>query len=144
MERRVSVSELWSTTFHRNRGEKELFVLFLCVENANRSQMAERFARSFGGEKIKSFSAGSASAMKEAGLDMEGVRPKSAGGIPDVEYDLVVTMGCGDFCPHVRSKRVENWDIPDPADMDEKGVREVRDLIKSKVKTALETLSGAK
>ncbi len=154
------MSELWSTTFHRNGNNpftedgEAVFVLFICVENANRSQMAEQFARNCGGEKVKSFSAGSNSAsrvggaavavMKEPGFEMEGIRPKSLEEIPDVQYDLVVTMGCGDLCPHVRSKRVENREIPDPKGMDEKGACKVRGLIRSRVKNSVKKLLNGK
>ncbi len=112
--------------------------------------MAERFAREFSGGRIKSFSAGSnpapkvnelvAAAMREIGLAIEDVPPKSLDQIPRVEYDLVVTMGCGDSCPQVSSKRTEEWQIPDPKKMDEEGVREVRDLLREKVKTVIEKI----
>src|SRR6266704_6995449 len=125
-------------------------VLFVCVENSNRSQMAEAFARIHGGDKIEAYSAGSRpsgkinpkaiAAMKEIGYDLSTHRSKSLSEIPDVEFDFVATMGCGDECPFVRAKRREDWDIPDPKQMEAKEFRIVRDLIEAKVKAVLATL----
>jgi protein-tyrosine-phosphatase len=124
-------------------------VLFVCVENSNRSQMAEAFARMHGGDKVEAYSAGSRpsgqvnpkaiEAMNELGYDLSKHASKSLSDIPDVEYDLVATMGCGDECPFVRAKRHEDWDIPDPKDLQGDEFRRVRDLIGTKVKTALAT-----
>jgi len=124
-------------------------VLFVCVENSNRSQMAEGFARMHGGDKVEAYSAGSRpsgqvnpkaiEAMNELGYDLSKHASKSLSDIPDVEYDLVATMGCGDECPFVRAKRHEDWDIPDPKDLQGDEFRRVRDLIGTKVKTALAT-----
>jgi arsenate reductase (thioredoxin) len=124
-------------------------VLFVCVENSNRSQMAEAFARIHGGDKVEAYSAGSRpsgqvnpkaiEAMNELGYDLSKHASKSLSDIPDVEYDLVATMGCGDECPFVRAKRHEDWDIPDPKDLQGDEFRRVRDLIGTKVKTALAT-----
>src|SRR5437773_10444039 len=90
-------------------------VLYVCIENANRSQMAEAFTRLYGGEKVEALSAGSrpsgvinpkaVEAMHEAGYDLSRHASKALSEIPDVEYDVVVTMGCGDACPLVRAKR---------------------------------------
>ncbi len=124
-------------------------VLFVCVENSNRSQMAEAFARMHGGDEVEAYSAGSRpsgqvnpkaiEAMNELGYDLSKHASKSLSDIPDVEYDLVATMGCGDECPFVRAKRHEDWDIPDPKDLQGDEFRRVRDLIGTKVKTALAT-----
>lgn len=94
-------------------------MLFVCIENSNRSQMAEAFARMYGGDKIKAYSAGSRpsgqvnpkaiDAMKELGYDLSEHTSKSISNIPDIEYDLGVTMGCGDVCPFVRAKRHGDW-----------------------------------
>ena len=123
-------------------------LLFVCVENSNRSQMAEAFVRMYGGDGVEAYSAGSRpsgqvndkaiEAMKEFGYDLSKHASKSLSDIPDVEYDLVATMGCGDECPFVRAKRHEEWDIPDPKDLDRDDFRRVRDLIAEKVKGALE------
>jgi protein-tyrosine-phosphatase len=115
-------------------------VLFVCVENSNRSQMAEAFARMLGAE---AWSAGSrpsgrvnpkaVEAMREVGYDLSKHRSKSVADLPKAEFDCVVTMGCGDACPAVPAKRREDWQIPDPRDMDAEGVRRVRDLIRAEV-----------
>jgi arsenate reductase len=121
--------------------------LFVCVENSNRSQMAEAFARLHGGDTVEAYSAGSRpsgqvnpkaiQAMSELGYDLSKHTSKSLSDIPDVEYDLVATMGCGDECPFVRAKGHEDWEIPDPKDLDPDEFRRVRDLIEEKVKVAL-------
>ena len=125
-------------------------VLFVCVENSNRSQMAEGFARMHGGTEVEAYSAGSRpsgqinpkaiASMRELGYDLTTHTSKSLTDIPAVEYDFVATMGCGDECPYVRTKRREDWDIPDPKQMEAKEFRIVRDLIGMKVKAVLATL----
>ena len=122
-------------------------LLFVCVENSNRSQMAEAFARIHGGERAEAYSAGSnpsgkinskaIEAMKEIDYDLSSHRSKSLAEIPDIEFDFVATMGCGDECPFVRAKRREDWDIPDPKDLPPEEFRAVRDLIETKVKELL-------
>ena len=122
-------------------------LLFVCVENSNRSQMAEAFARIHGGESVEAYSAGSRAsgqinskaieAMKEIGYDLAQHRSKSLTEIPDIEFDFVATMGCGDECPFVRARRREDWDIPDPKDLPPEDFRAVRDLIESKVQKVL-------
>ena len=122
-------------------------LLFVCVENSNRSQMAEAFARIHGGDKIEAYSAGSRPSgkinpkairtMKEIGYDLSTHRSKPLSEIPDIEFDFVVTMGCGDECPFVRATRREDWDIPDPKDLSPDEFRAVRDLIENKVKEIL-------
>ncbi|OLA97313.1 MAG: low molecular weight phosphatase family protein [Verrucomicrobia bacterium 13_2_20CM_55_10] len=125
-------------------------LLFACVENSNRSQIAEAFARIHGGENIEAYSAGSQpsgevnqkaiAAMREVGYDLSKHKSKSLEDIPQVEYDFVATMGCGDACPFVRAKQRENWQIPDPKNLPPAGFNEVRDLIEQKVRDALSTL----
>jgi len=125
-------------------------LLFACVENSNRSQIAEAFARIHGGENIEAYSAGSQpsgevnqkaiAAMREVGYDLSKHKSKSLDDIPQVEYDFVATMGCGDACPFVRAKQRENWQIPDPKNLPPAGFNEVRDLIEQKVRDALSTL----
>ena len=122
-------------------------LLFVCVENSNRSQMAEAFARIHGGQQIEAFSAGSrpsgrinpqaSESMKEIGYDLSRHQSKSLSEIPDIEFDFVATMGCGDACPFVRAKQREDWNIPDPKEMPPEEFRAVRDLIEAKVKTAI-------
>jgi len=125
-------------------------ILFVCVENSNRSQLAEAFARIHGGPDIEVFSAGSLpsgqinpkaiESMRELGYDLTQQRSKSLTEIPDVEYDFLATMGCGDECPFVRAKTRADWAIPDPKDLPPAKYREVRNLIETKVKALLTSL----
>ena len=78
--------------------------------------------------------------MRELGYDLTRHSSKSLSDIPNIEYDLVATMGCGDECPFVRAKRHEDWNIPDPKELSPEEYRKVRDLIDTKVKAALEEL----
>lgn len=122
-------------------------VLFVCIENSNRSQMAEAFANIHGGAAVEAYSSGSRpsgkvnpkaiEAMKELNYDLSTHSSKSLTEIPDIEYDFVATMGCGDECPFIRAKRREDWAIPDPKHLEPDEFRKVRDLIESKVKTML-------
>jgi protein-tyrosine-phosphatase len=121
--------------------------LFVCVENANRSQMAEAFARIHGGADVEAFSAGSQpsgrvnpkaiAAMREVGYDLTQHRSLALDELPDVAFDVAVTMGCGDACPNVRAAQRADWEIPDPAQLPVAEFREVRDLIESKVRALL-------
>jgi arsenate reductase (thioredoxin) len=125
-------------------------LLFVCVENSNRSQMAEAFARIHGREEVEVYSAGSRpsgivnpraiTSMAEIGYDLSKHASKSLDEIPDVEYDFVATMGCGDACPLVRAKQRADWEIPDPKNLDADEFRKIRDLIETKVKTLLASL----
>ena len=126
-------------------------LLFVCVENSCRSQIAEAFARIHGGDGIEAYSAGSRpsgkvnpkaiESMKEIRYDLTTHDSKSLTEIPDVEYDFVATMGCGDDCPYVRAKRREDWQIPDPKNLPTDQFRETRDLIEEKVKEVLQKLN---
>jgi arsenate reductase len=119
-------------------------VLFVCIENSCRSQMAEAFARRYAGDVIEASSAGSrpsgrvdphaVAAMAELGCDLGGQRSKSLSEIPQVQYDYVVTMGCGDECPFIPAEHHEDWDIPDPKKLPMDEFRRVRDLIEERVK----------
>ena len=125
-------------------------VLFVCVENANRSQMAEAFARILGGESIEAYSAGSkpsgkvnpkaVEAMRELGYDLSVHGSKSLDELPDIVFDFVATMGCGDACPMVRARHRADWSIPDPKDLLPDDFRVVRDLIRDKVQIAFDEL----
>jgi len=127
-------------------------VLFVCIENSNRSQMAEAFARIHGGENIEAYSAGSKpsgrvnpkaiEAMREKNYDLSTHGSISLAEIPAGEYDAAVTMGCGDACPNVAAKRREDWNIPDPRDMSAEEFRGVRDLIETKVKDLLQQIAA--
>jgi len=124
-------------------------VLFVCVENSNRSQMAEAFARIHGGDGVDALSAGSKPSgrinpkairfMQEMGYDLSNHASKSLDDISG-EFDAVITMGCGDNCPWVPARRREDWALPDPRDMDDDGYRAVRDEISARVKQLLATL----
>lgn len=125
--------------------------LFVCIENSNRSQMAQAFARLLGGEHITAYSAGSKpsgkvnpkaiAAMAELGYDLSTHDSKSLHDIPDIEYDLVVTMGCGDECPWVRAKHREDWALPDPRHLEGAEFLAVRDKIRAHIEAALEKFS---
>jgi protein-tyrosine-phosphatase len=125
-------------------------VLFVCVENSNRSQMAEAFARMHGGLDVEAASAGSRPSgrvnpqavefMREVGYDLTTHASKSLDEFNGKDIDVAVTMGCGDACPSVRATRREEWNIPDPKDMPPDQYREVRDLIEQKVRDLVESL----
>jgi protein-tyrosine-phosphatase len=125
-------------------------VIFVCVENSNRSQMAEAFARLHGGGRVEAFSAGSrpsgrinpkaVEAMKEREYDLTTHRSKGLDDFNGQDFDAAVTMGCGDECPLVRAKRREDWQIPDPKELPPERFREVRDLIERRVIELLESL----
>lgn len=125
-------------------------VLFVCVENSNRSQMAEAFARMHGGESVEAYSSGSKPSgkvnpraiefMAERGYDLAAHASKSLDQIPQVEYDAAITMGCGDNCPLVKAMLREDWGIPDPKELPPEAFREVRDLIERKVTELLSRL----
>jgi protein-tyrosine-phosphatase len=125
-------------------------LLFVCVENSNRSQMAEAFARICGGPDVEAYSAGSrpsgrvnpkaVQAMQEVGYDLSAHRSKALGEVDGLTFDAAVTMGCGDACPQVAALRHEDWQIPDPRDLPPEEFRVVRDLIRSKVESLLESL----
>jgi protein-tyrosine-phosphatase len=126
-------------------------VLFVCVENSNRSQMAEAFARGCGGGRIEAFSAGSRPAgmvnprarafMAERGYDLSQHQSKAISELPVGAYDAVVTMGCGDSCPSVPARLHVDWQIPDPRNLSDHEFRQVRDLIERKVKELLANLT---
>jgi protein-tyrosine-phosphatase len=125
-------------------------LLFVCVENSCRSQMAEAFAKIYGRESVEAFSAGSRpsgkvnpkaiESMKEVDYDLSMHRSKSLDDLPDVEWDFVATMGCGDECPLIRANRREDWQIPDPKEMDTDDFRQVRNEIAEKVRFALKNV----
>ena len=122
-------------------------ILFVCIENSNRSQMAQAFAIKHGKNLVRAYSVGSKpsgkinpkaiATMKELGYDLSIHDSKSLQQIPQVEYEYAITMGCGDACPYVRANHREDWQIPDPRDMNEEDFRKVRDLIEQKVKEVL-------
>ena len=125
-------------------------VLFVCVHNAGRSQVAAAFARRLGGDRVVVLSAGSSpvqsvhpvvvEAMREVGIDLSKERPRAL--LPDEakEADAVVTMGCGDACPVLPGKRHEDWQFPDPKGLALDAVRLIRDGIRSRVEALLRDL----
>lgn len=125
-------------------------VLFVCVENSNRSQMAEAFARIHGAGRVQAASAGSRpsgrinpkaiEAMRELGYDLSTHASKGLEGFNGEQVDVAVTMGCGDECPLVQAGQRVDWKIPDPRDMSPAQFREVRDLIEARVKELLQAL----
>lgn len=130
--------------------ERPVRVLFVCVENSNRSQMAEAFARMYGGDRVIAASAGSRpsgvvnpraiAAMAERGYDLSTHRSTSVADVGAEPWDAVVTMGCGDACPWVPARTRADWAVPDPRDLDDAGVRAVRDEIERRVQALLASL----
>ncbi len=118
-------------------------LLFVCVENSCRSQIAEAFVRIHGKDKFEVYSAGSRpsgninpkaiESMREIGYDLTKHYSSSLREIPDVEYDFAATMGCEDECPFIRARRHEDWAIPDPKEFSPEQFREIRNLIERKV-----------
>jgi protein-tyrosine-phosphatase len=125
-------------------------VVFVCVENANRSQMAEAFAHIHGGDRVEAYSAGSRpsgrvnpraiEAMRELGYDLTTHQSKSLADLAGIDFDVAVTMGCGDECPFLQARQRVQWHIPDPKDMPPEKFREVRNLIETKTKELLDRL----
>lgn len=126
-------------------------VLFLCVHNAGRSQMAAAFARAIGGERVVVHSAGSnpseklnpavIAAMKEVGIDISNETPARLTEEMGLRADVIVTMGCGDSCPVYLGKRYVDWDIEDPSNKEIQIVRIIRDEIESRVRTLMDELA---
>lgn len=122
-------------------------VLFVCVENSNRSQMAEAFAKMLGGAHVEAYSAGSnpsgvvnpkaIEAMRELGYDLSVHGSKSLQALPDVEFDFVATMGCGDQCPFIRARKRADWTLTDPKNLAPGEYRRVRDQIRENVRLML-------
>lgn len=125
-------------------------ILFLCVHNAGRSQMAAGFARALGGEQVGVYSGGSepasqinavaVQAMAEIGIDIGEHLPQRWNDDIVRAADVVVTMGCGDTCPVFPGKRYVDWELDDPAGRDLNEVRRIRDDIRNRVRTLLEEL----
>lgn len=125
-------------------------LLFVCIENSNRSQMAEAFARIHGGVTVESYSSGSKPSgivnpraiqfMTEKGYDLTAHSSKSLDEIPKVTYDAAITMGCGDECPFVQATLREDWAIPCPKHVSDDEFRTIRDGIEAKVLDLLKRL----
>ena len=126
-------------------------LLFVCIENSNRSQMSQAFATIIGGNNVEAYSAGSKpsgivnpkaiAAMKELGYDLSTHDSKSLEEVKQfAPFDAVVTMGCGDACPWMPAKRFVDWQIPDPKYLDPADFNKVRDMIREKVDALIASL----
>jgi arsenate reductase len=125
-------------------------VLFLCVHNAGRSQMAAAFARELGGSRVVVHSAGSApgetlnpavvEVMREKGIDISNGAPKKLTDEMGLHADVIVTMGCGDACPVYPGKRYLDWELLDPAGKSLEEVRPIRDDIEQRIVALLDEL----
>jgi protein-tyrosine-phosphatase len=132
--------------------EEKLKIVFVCIENARRSQMAQGFAEALGQGKLEVYSAGSSPSsqidplvievMKEKRIDLSGKRPKSLNDLPPVEMDYLVTMGCEETCPAVLAKKIIEWEIPDPKGKPIDEVRRIRDVLEAKVRMLLEEVES--
>jgi protein-tyrosine-phosphatase len=126
-------------------------VLFVCVHNAGRSQMAAGFLTKLAGDRVAVRSAGwlpadqvnpvAVAAMAEAGIDIASQQPKMLTSDAVQAADVVITMGCGDTCPVFPGKRYEDWDLPDPAGEPLDAVRPIRDQIHDRIRRLLTELS---
>jgi arsenate reductase len=125
-------------------------ILFICVENSCRSQMAEGFAKKLGQGKIEVYSAGSnpsgkvekmaIQVMKEKGIDISGQKPKGFDDLKEKDFDYVIAMGCKDVCPFVPARQRVEWDILDPKGKPIEAYREIRDVIERKVQEFIKNL----
>ena len=125
-------------------------VLFACVENSCRSQMAEGFAHIHGSNTLMPFSAGSKAsgevkdkaviAMKEIGYDLTEHKSKGLDEFSDLKFDYLITLGCNDKCPNIETKLRKEWDIPDPKNMNLEDFFKVRDLIEKKVLSLIDEI----
>jgi arsenate reductase len=128
-------------------------VLFVCVHNAGRSQMAAGYLTELADGRVDVFSAGSepadsinlraVEAMAEEGIDIAGKQPQLLTTDAVREADVVITMGCGDACPFFPGKRYEDWELDDPAGQDLAAVRVIRDDIRSRVEALLAELTAS-
>jgi protein-tyrosine-phosphatase len=128
-------------------------VLFVCVENSCRSQMAEGFARALAPRDWTIASAGSRPSgrvdpravrlMGEVGVDLARQESKGLEALPEGSWDAIVTMGCGDACPHLPARRRIDWDLPDPKPLTDAEFRRVRDEVGRRVADLVRDLAGA-
>ena len=133
--------------------ERKPTVLFVCVNNAGRSQMAAGFLQHLAGDRVSVLSAGSApaesinpvavDAMAEVGIDIAGNQPKVLSDEAVQDSDVVITMGCGDTCPFFPGKRYEDWVLDDPAGQGIEAVRPIRDEIKARVEALITEIAPA-
>lgn len=126
-------------------------VLFVCIENSCRSQMAEAFGKIHGAEKIDFYSSGSKpsgivnpkaiATMKEVGYDLNKHHSIGLDQIPKGPYEYAITMGCGDECPFIEAKNRGDWQIPDPKHLPLEEFAKIRDQIEEKVKVLIQELT---
>ena len=125
-------------------------VLFVCIHNAGRSQMAAGYLRHLAGDRIEVRSAGSmpadqinpmaVAAMLEEGIDLTAEQPKVLTAEAVQASDVVITMGCGDACPYYPGKRYEDWKLDDPAGQGIESIRPIRDQIKARIQALIASL----
>lgn len=125
-------------------------IVFVCVENSNRSQMAQAFANIHGKGKVEAYSAGSnpsgkinpkaIEAMREIDYDLSAHNSKSVENLPKIKFDYLIGMGCGDSCPYILCNERIEWNIPDPKNMEKEEFNKVRDLIEKQVVELIETM----
>lgn len=127
---------------------KRIRLLFVCIENSNRSQMAQGFARALGGAKVDAHSAGSKpsgqvspkaiAAMKAVGIDISRQESTGLDKLSSDNWDWIVTMGCGDACPNIQTTNRDDWELPDPRNMNDAEYAEVRDEIRRRVQQLID------
>jgi arsenate reductase len=132
--------------------EEKKKILFVCVENARRSQMAQGFAEVFGQGSVEVHSAGSRPSaqidplvievMKEKGIDLSSRHPKGLNDLPPVEMDYLVTMGCEETCPVAPARKIIEWEVADPKGKPIDEIRRIRDMLEAKVKMLLEEVDS--
>lgn len=142
------------TTDSTNTTTARPAVLFVCVHNAGRSQIASGYLEHLAGDRIDVFSAGSQPAdqinpaavavMAEEGIDIAGSKPKLLAESTVQAADVVITMGCGDECPYFPGKRYEDWELDDPAGLGVDAVRPIRDQIKQRVERLVSELAATR
>ncbi len=129
-------------------------VLFVCIENSCRSQIAEAFAKMHGKGIVEAYSAGSKpsgiinpkaiASMTEVGYDLNRHQSFGLDKIPQIRYDYAITMGCGDECPMINAVNREDWGLPDPKHMEPKEFNRVRDIIETEVKDLISKIAQEK
>jgi arsenate reductase (thioredoxin) len=129
-------------------------ILFVCVENSCRSQIAEAFAKMHGKGILEAYSSGSRpsgivnpkaiTSMKEIGYDLSNHNSIGLDKIPQVQYDYAITMGCGDECPMINAINREDWGLPDPKNMEPQEFNRVRDIIEEEVKDLISKIAQEK
>jgi arsenate reductase len=137
---------------NKNTKQEKIKIVFVCVENAGRSQMAQGFAEVLGKGRLEVYSAGSRPSshinplaievMKEKGIDLSSRHPKGLNDLPPVEMDYLVTMGCEETCPAVPAKKIIEWEIPDPKGKPIDEIRRIRDMLEAKAKMLLEEVDS--